>query len=211
MGRARTAAAAAGAALLAASVPGGIAAATGGAAERVTIFSRPGILFGSVDSALPGEAVAIQAKNCGQRAFRVVSGTTTHVGGDWTMHFGPGINSSVRAVWRNHTSSPITIRQPAFVTLNRRTGRRLEVFVTAQRNLWRKRVRIQRYDRRRATWTNVRWVVLTDTYARPGSPFTSTMARLVLRAPKGTLVRAVLPSSEARPCYAAGVSRAVRM
>ena len=211
MVRAWRAAVATGAALLAASVPGGIVASTGGAANRVTIFGRPGILFGSVDSPLPGEAVSIQAKDCGQRAFRVVSGTTTHVGGDWTMHFGPGINSTVRAVWRGHTSSPITIRQPAFVTLNRRTGRRVEVFITAQRNLWRKRVRIQRYDRRLATWTNVRWVVLTDTHARPGSPFTSTMARLVLRVPKGALVRAVLPSSEARPCYAAGVSRAVRM
>ena len=211
MVRAWRAAVATGAALLAASVPSGIVASTGGAANRVTIFGRPGILFGSVDSPLPGEAVSIQAKDCGQRAFRVVSGTTTHVGGDWTMHFGPGINSTVRAVWRGHTSSPITIRQPAFVTLNRRTGRRVEVFITAQRNLWRKRVRIQRYDRRLATWTNVRWVVLTDTHARPGSPFTSTMARLVLRVPKGALVRAVLPSSEARPCYAAGVSRAVRM
>ena len=201
---------AAGAALLAAAVPGAIVASTGGAPERVTIFSRPGVLFGSIDSRRPGEPVSIQAKDCGRRAFRVVSGTTTHAGGDWTMHFGPGINSTVRAVWRNHVSSPIAIRQPAFVTLNRRTGRRVEVFVTAQRNLWRKRVRIQRYDRRLSAWTNIRWVVLTDTYARPGSPFTSTVARLTLLVPEGTLVRAVLPSSEARPCYTAGVSRAVR-
>jgi hypothetical protein len=193
------------AALLLAFTPSG-SAGTLAASDGVTIFSRPGILFGSVASNRAGEAVTIQARDCGHDAFRVVSGAETHAGGGWSIHFGPGINSTVRAVWRNARSAPITLREPVRVTLNDRPGRRVEVIVTAQRNFWRKRVRIQRFARRLDAWVNARWVVLADTHSRPGSPFTSTVAEIALRLPAGTRVRAIVPASEARPCYVAGTS-----
>lgn len=181
------------------------------ASERVTIFARPGTLFGSVDNGRAGEAVTIQAKDCGQPSFRVVAGAITVEGGGWSIPFGSGINTSVRAVWKNETSTPIAIREAPRVMLGKLSGRRFSVTVGGRKSFWRKRVQIQRFDRRLGTWSRVRSVVLTETYVASGwSAFTRGGAKFRLSLPKGTLVRAVFPLSEARPCYTAGVSPAVR-
>lgn len=180
------------------------------ASERVTIFARPGTLFGSVDNRRAGEAVTIQAKDCGQPSFRVVAGATTVEGGGWSTSFGAGINTTVRAVWKNETSAPIAIREAPRVGLVKRTGSRFEAFVTGRKSFWRKRVLIQRFDRRLGTWLRVRSVVLTETYVARGYGYSAAGGKFRLSLPKGTLVRAFLPLSEARPCYIAGVSLAVR-
>jgi hypothetical protein len=180
------------------------------ASERVTIFSRPGTLFGSVDNRRAGEGVTIQAKDCGQPSFRVVGGATTVEGGGWSMPFGAGINTTVRAVWKDATSTPIAIREPPRMQLAKRSGNRFEVFVTGRRNFWRKRVTIQRFDRRLGTWSRIKTVVLTESYAARGYGYSAAGGKFKLSLPKGTLVRAVLPLSEARPCYLAGTSPSVR-
>ena len=66
---------------------------------------------------------------------------------------------------------------------------------------WRKRVLFQRLDRRLGTWATVKKVVLTRSTG--GVTFRAPV-------PKGSLVRAVLPLSEARPCYLAGYSPLLR-
>jgi hypothetical protein len=180
------------------------------ASERVTIFSRPGTLFGSVDNRRAGEGVTIQAKDCGQPSFRVVGGATTVEGGGWSIPFGAGINTTVRAVWKDSTSTPIAIREPPRMQLAKKLGKRFEVFVTGKRSFWRKRVTVQRFDRRLGTWSRIRTVVLTESYAARGYGYSGAGGKFKLSLPKGTLVRAVLPLSEARPCYLAGTSPAVR-
>lgn len=190
------------------------------ASERVTIFARPNpiqdwrgtTLYGSVESRRAGESVTIQARDCGQSAFRVVTGATTTEGGGWTTPFGPSISTTVRAVWGDSASSPITIRQKAIVQIQRRAGGRLTVWVTGRTSFWRKRLRIERFDARLGRWRVARSLLLTDTSVSPGR-FASSSSSGSYRPnlPKGTLVRAVLPLAEARPCYLAGTSRAVRL
>lgn len=179
-------------------------------AGGVTLFARPTIvdsatptttLFGSVNSGKSGEEVAIQAKDCGQNDFNVVTGTTTHEGGGWSWIYYPRINTTLRAVWKGEASAQIQIRMRAAVYLaKRRSGKGFRVSVFGQRSFWRKRVEIQRFTRQRPTWTTLRWIVLGSEYAADFTP----------RVPNGTLLRAVVPLSQARPCYLAGVSRTVR-
>jgi hypothetical protein len=187
------------------------------ASERVTIAARPSILrsgeratlFGTVDNGKADELVRVQAKDCGQRFFRDVASATTREGGGWSTELSPGINTTLRAVWNETASAPISVRQRPVVVLRRlpNVARRFEVWVSARNSFWRKRVLIQRLDRRLGRWLAVKSVVLTETgTSAPGYGFAQTSAKFGAAVPRGALMRAVLPRSQARPCYLAGYS-----
>jgi hypothetical protein len=102
----------------------------------------------------------------------------------------------------------VPIRQGASVSLARsRAGAGFVVSVISRRSLWRKKVEIQ--HRRGGAWRTVRAVRLTESVRSTGNVSVSE-ARFRLSAPRGALLRARLPGSEARPCYVESVSRTVR-
>lgn len=187
------------------------------APEQVTISARASVvrlnipyasLFGSIGSGKTGELVTIEGKECGPHTsfFREVAAARTDDGGGWSTQAFMRVTTVFRATWANAMSSEVTVRARAGVSLTRHSARRFEVGAGGVASFWRKRVFIQRYDRRLGTWVRLKSVVLTKSgYA--GSA--SAMFRLSL--PKGTLIQAVLPRSQAGPCYLAGYSSLVRV
>lgn len=193
------------------------AAARATPAESVTMASRQSAvvenqratLFGTVDSGKAEEIVTIEAKNCGLRSFTEVASARTEAGGSWSLEHWPGVNTTLRAKWKGAVSAPISLGQRAWVNLIRRPTRgRFFVAVGGKAPVWRKRVLIQ--GRRSGAWKTLRSVVLTEQNSTPGFSSVSTSATFKMSLPRGTLVRAVLPISQARPCYLAGVSDPVR-
>ena len=192
------------------------------ASESVTLFARPTIhdrnklitLLGSVDSNRANEDVTIEAKECGQTTFVPVAGAHTNTGGGWTMQYAPVITTTLRAEWKGARSAPVTIQDRAWVQLNRRPrtalGYGFGVAVRAKLQFWRRHVMVQRFQRRLGRWTDVKKVVLTESGAAPGSTFVWSSGEFRVRVPQGTLVRAVFPLSQARPCYLAGFSNQLR-
>jgi hypothetical protein len=188
------------------------------ASDQVTIFARPTIvsgfpaltttLYGAVANRRSGESVEIQAKDCGSATFRSVGGTETVDGGGWTMPYRPGVNTMLRAVWKDFASSQVAVMQRARpYLLKRPSGRAFYVGVSGKRSFWRKRVLIQRFDTKSRRWVDLKRVVLTDT-SSTSLPVAevSTSAEFTVNLPRGTLIRAVMPLSEAKPCYLGGVS-----
>ena len=190
------------------------------ASDQITIAARPTIvpsdkpttLFGSIDSGRADEEIEIQAKDCGQSFFRVVSGTTTREGGGWSTELFPGITTTVRAVWRGQASAQVTVRQRALVRFSSKPSNRTRfvVSVVARAQFWRRKMTIQRFDRRLGRWELYRSVVLSEQNQAPGSTFVWTSGEFTARLPSGTLLRAVLPTSQAAPCYVSGTSLPVR-
>ena len=190
------------------------------AAEPVTILAQPTVLgrdqtlklFGSVGSGEADEVVRIEARDCGQTSFREVAAVRTRAGGGWSTELSPWVTSTLRAVWKGTASVPVTVRQRARVSLTKeRDG--FAVWVVGKHQFWRRHVLFQRFDRRLGTWRTVKPVVLTETGANDPTGRTATVwSRAVFRSslPKGSLVRAVFPLSQARPCYLEGSSRLVR-
>jgi hypothetical protein len=77
--------------------------------------------------------------------------------------------------------------------------------------MWQKRVTLQRFDAAKRAWIDIRSVLLTDTGAPQGVGWIwSGKDKLNVKVPKGTLLRATLPLSQARPCYLAGWSNLLR-
>lgn len=184
--------------------------------SRITLFARPTTiawaqsiqLFGAAPGARPGEIVEIEAKECGVPAYQTLAEVHAGSGGGWSIRTGLLLTTTFRAVFEGRRSNEVTVRQAPLVVLEReRRGRDFLVTVTARKSFWRKGVVIQR--RTRSGWVALRRVVLTDSLSLSGT-LSATEATFPLRVPKGTVVRAVVPLAQARPCYVAGLSRAVR-
>jgi hypothetical protein len=189
----------------------------GGASQSVTMASRqpavpgphPASLFGTVGSDQRGEIVTIEAKNCGLSSFTEVASARTEAGGRWTLQYWPGVNTTLRARWKSAVSPSILLGQQAWVSLVRLANKsKFTVSVTGKFPVWRKRVLIQR--RLGGSWKPLRTVVLTEQIAVGSTGGVITRASFRMSLPRGTRLRAVLPRSEARPCYYAGVSDTVR-
>lgn len=189
------------------------------AAERVTIAARPAIapmdrsvtLFGSIDSGQSGEPIEIQAKDCGQTFFRSVAGATTTDGGGWSHEYWSAITTTLRAVWKDSASPPITVKKRTMIHLTPKAGGtgRYTVWLVAQSSFWRKRVLIQRRDQRLGVWRRLRSVVLTEQRSGGGT-VVGFSAEVALSVPRGTQLRAFVPASQARPCYLSAASLPVR-
>ena len=181
---------------------------------RVTLIARPTVgpigpieLSGAVDSARADEIVDIHAKDCGQGFFRGVTSARTSAGGAWSTQWYPGISTSFRARWNDVWSSPVTVRFRASVGLRKLKRGGFEVGASGKSSFWRKRVLIQ--QRRGGAWRTVKSIVLTEGWTS-GAGYAGSAATFKPPVPKGSLIRAVLPLSQARPCYLAGVSDTVR-
>jgi hypothetical protein len=157
--------------------------------------------------------VTVQFRACGLHPFqfRDAYETTTEPGGGFSVEFpppaSPGVSGVFRAVHRDSVSAELPVQHQAPITLRILGRGRFEAAVTGKAPFWRRYVVLQRYQRGRGAWVNVRRLVLTEQRA-PGSTGTATFFTAPFRpqVPRGTRIRVVLPLSQAKPCYLAGVS-----
>lgn len=161
-------------------------------------------IFGSVSGGEAGKKVTIQFKACGLQPiqFRDAFETTTRAGGGFSLEelrpFNLGVSGVYRAVSGGEVSAEIRVQQRVAVYMRPLRGGRFEAWVGGKVSFWRRYVLLQRFERRRGVWITMRRLVLTEgttgNYAAPFRP----------RVPRGTQLRAVMPLSQARPCYLAG-------
>lgn len=162
-------------------------------------------LLGSVANGKRDEQVTVEAKECGLKpfVFRSAVATRSVDGGQWSADAFIRTTTTFRATWGDAVSVEVTVRVRAGVELQRLSPRLFEVRAGGVQSFWRKRVTIERLDRRLGTWSKVRTVVLGQ------GP--SSTARYRTDLPKGTLIRALVPAFQAKPCYLAGTSTPVRI
>jgi hypothetical protein len=184
--------------------------------SRVTIFARPTVidwaasaqLYGAAPGASHDDIVRIEVRECGSGFFKTFVELHPSAGGGYSTPAGSAITATYRAAWRERTSSMVTIRQRASVSLERRrAGKGFVVSVVAKRSFWRKQVLLQRRTGRR--WETIRRVRLADSVGTTGT-VSASQATVRLAVPRGTVVRALLPAEQAGPCYIESVSKTVR-
>ena len=205
---------------LSAVVAAGVGVALGGsAAETISISARPSVVrwsesvvvTGALSSGRSDVDVVLQGRACHEGPWAVVSGTHTDVGGSLYLEFTPGISQTIRAVAGDATSNLLEVQQRPAVQLRQRPPGTFVVSVNAQRQFWHRKVVLQRFDAKKRNWVDIRSVLLTETAARSGSTYVlSGTEKFRQQVPKGTLLRATLPLSQAKPCYLAGYSNLLR-
>ena len=208
-----------GLALAAATVATGLAAPSVSAPAPITIAAQPSDLLrnrlltlsGSIPSNRLKEIVVLEARDCGQSYYRQVARVETTAGGRWVWpYFYPGISARIRASWDGRTSTPVRVRDRAYVELRQAGPRSFSLSVRAKVPFAGRGVLLQRLDPARG-WTTVRSAELTVGGAPPGSSYVYSTARLTASLPAGSLVRGLFTAAQARPCYLAGRSNMLRI
>ena len=190
----------------------GIAA--GATTDTVTLQARSTILrtgefgvgvYGTISGA-EGEYVAVTGKECGipGASFRAIGGATTTAGGNWETTANINTTTTLRAVWKEAASDTVVVRARAYVRLAKQRGSFVLTVGLQVGRLDGKRVTIQRLTP--SGWKRVQTVVMkSGGYGAWGEE-----RGLRFKVPKGTMIRAVLPLAQAKPCYLAGYSNLVR-
>jgi hypothetical protein len=191
----------------------------GMAADTISIGARPTVagagdrvvVTGAISSGRADVDVTLEGRYCDEPTWRELSATHTDPGGAWYLEYVPLITQVIRAKGGGATSAEIKVQTRPTVSLGQRPPGMFFVNVNSQRSFWRKSVSIQRFDRQKRVWREVRKVQLTETGAPPGVGWVWTGSEKVrVKVPKGTTLRAVLPLSQTRPCYLAGYSNLLR-
>jgi hypothetical protein len=180
-------------------------------AVRPTIQGRaePLVVSGSVTSGKKDETVTVQFKQCGLYPvqFRDHFEVKTEDGGGWSVATAVSTNGVFRAVSGGETSNEVPVQKRADVRLAPAPPKRYEVQVVEQASFWRKRILIQRFDKRTRKWVVAKTLRLENSGAAPGSVYVwSTTDEFAVPVPKGTTIRAVLPLAQAKPCHIGGYS-----
>jgi hypothetical protein len=197
-----------------------LGAAAGAQGGGVSIAARPATapsfgpitLFGAIASPAANESVTVEVRECGLQSYgyRGVLSVHTETGGRWTTEYYPGITASLRATWNNQTSPAITVKQAARLLIRRVPAKRntFEISVSGKLGFWHRRVLFQ--QRVGSRWKTIKNVLLTEQGGVGTQGIIWTSARFKASVPRGKLVRAVLPASQAKPCYLAGASQPMR-
>ena len=189
------------------------------AADTISIAARPQIagagdrvaVTGVHSGGREGVAITLEARYCDEPTWREISATQTDAGGAWYLEYVPMISQEIRAKGGGATSSEVRVQTRPTVSLGQRPPGMFFVNVVAQRPFWHSKVVLQRFDAKTRIWKDVRKVLLTETGAPPGVGYVwSGSDKVRVKVPKRTTMRAVLPRSEARPCYLAGYSNLLR-
>jgi plastocyanin len=179
------------------------------AAPALVSYGKPSTLSGVVSSGATGEAVSLEAKPCGQTTFTKVASATSAASGAWTAPATPVMNTVYRASWKNARSAELSESVAPMLTLKRVKRGRFTASLTAAQTFAGKTVVVQRYVRTKKAWKAVKRVTLKT--AKPGTaPTVVTSAGFRLRVPRKTRLRLALQQSQASPCYASALSRAIR-
>lgn len=189
-----------------------------GVRPSIVRFSEKPEIFGAVTNTKAGEVVTVEFKQCAlyPEQFRDFMTTTTIDGGAWSLgellqvRLQIYSSGSFRAVWDDQISREVALKMRAGVYLQRlpRSGR-FTVRVAGTQSFWRRRVRVERFDRPSRTWKLVRSLLLTESEGSRdyGQPIlVNTTEPFRPGVPKGTTLRAVLPLEAAKPCYLGGYS-----
>ena len=199
--------------LLAATLAG--IAAAGPLADSVTLQARAKVLrtgefsvgvFGQVSSGAEGEYVAVLGKECGIPGafFRGLGGGTTTTGGHYEGSATIRTKTTLRAEWKGASSPTVVVTPRAYVTLTRQPDGFRVGLASEVASVDGKRVRIERL-------TSTGWKLLQTVLLKTeGYNGYAEREKLRFKVPKGTTIRAVLPRSQAGPCYLAGYSKLVR-
>jgi hypothetical protein len=176
---------------------------------RLAAFAAPVTLSGVVSSQQAGEAVAVQAQECGKTTFARLGEATTTAGGNWTFIVKPALNTVYRARWRTTDSATATVNVKPRMRLARLRSR-FTVRVTAAQPFTGKLVVFQRYRPAVKRWATQKRVALGAAKTpTAGTVVTSVAFRSRVR--RGWRVRALLPQPQAGTCYVSVASNTLRI
>ena len=172
------------------------------ATPNVVKMYAPVQVTGRIVAKKAGEQVTLEENVCG-RGWMQTAGEQTNASGEFAITLF-GVNGmrgtgQLRARWGSNISNVVRIAVRPSVMLRQKSRRLFKAEVVSFRSFFGRTVHLERYDK------SGQWRVAARGRLRDlGGGWTEVVIGANL--PKGTIVRAVVPASQARPCHLAGFS-----
>jgi hypothetical protein len=179
------------------------------ATPLIVAWASPSLLSGSFAGASHDDPIEIQERRCGSTQFTPLMDVPSDPQGGWHVYIAPPITTTYRARFRDAVSGSVAVQVRPSVAIRELARGRFLVTTIAFKQFWRRTGVFERYSSSRGRWIRVKTFALDESGPSTGTS-AWTKGRFRSRLPRGTLVRALLPSSQTRPCYQAGVSNMLR-
>jgi plastocyanin len=186
------------------------------ASPHVLDYGARTTISGTLSTAQANAKIQILAQACGENAPKVVGNVTTTSGGAFSFQVQPMLNTSYQAKYSPNTGAVTSPLDPVstrpIVKLRRNGTHRFSVQVTAGQSFVGKAVVFQRWVVLKHRWTNVKTAFLGSRNATSVPVAGSTVSSVTfgVRIPGRLMVRALLSSGQAGPCYISAKSTTIR-
>jgi len=176
-------------------------------APTVVVYGGSTTATGVLSTKKTGQAIDIQAQDCGQNAFKKVATATTTTGGVFSSTVKPTINTNYQAKNKGATSPTVAVKVTPLLSLQKLSLGKFKVSVTAAQSFVGKYVVFQRL--RKTKWVTLKKVTLA-TVATTTAPTQVTSATFKIKLPAKLRVRSILPATQAATCYLPVKSKVIR-
>jgi hypothetical protein len=177
------------------------------AAPTVVAYGGSTTVTGILSTKKAGQAIDIQAQDCGQNAFKKVATATTTTGGAFSAAVKATINANYQAKNKGATSPTVAVKVTPLLSLQKLSLGKFKVSVTAAQSFVGKYVVFQRL--RNTKWVTLKKVTLA-TVATTTAPTQVTSATFKIKLPARLRVRSILPATQAATCYLPVKSKVIR-
>jgi hypothetical protein len=176
-------------------------------APTIVAYGGSTTVTGVLSTKKAGQAIDIQAQDCGQNAFKKVVTATTTTGGAFSAAVKPTINANYQAKNKGATSPTVPVKVTPALSLQKLSLGKFKVSVTAAQSFVGKYVVFQRL--RNSKWVTLKKVTLA-TVATTTAPTQVTSATFKIKLPAKLRVRSILPATQAATCYLPVKSKVIR-
>jgi len=176
-------------------------------APTVVVYGGSTTATGVLSTKKTGQAIDIQAQDCGQNAFKKVATATTTTGGAFSAAVKATINANYQAKNKGATSPTVAVKVTPLLSLQKLSLGKFKVSVTAAQSFVGKYVVFQRL--RKTKWVTLKKVTLA-TVATTTAPTQVTSSTFKIKLPAKLRVRSILPATQAATCYLPVKSKAIR-
>jgi hypothetical protein len=177
------------------------------AAPTVVAYAGASTLSGVLSTQKTGQAVDIQAQECGQTAFKKLASATTTTGGAYSYAAKPTMNTNYQAKLKGATSPAVAVKVAPVLSLKKLSLGKFRVSVTAAQSFVGKYVVFQRF--RNTKWVTLKKVTLASAKTTT-TPTQVTSSTFRIKLPARLRVRAILPATQAATCYLPAKSKVIR-
>ena len=177
------------------------------AAPTIVAYSGSTTLTGVLSTKKTGQAIAIQAQDCGQTAFKKVVTATTTTGGAFSAAAKPTLNTNYQAKNKGATSPTVAVKVTPLLSLQKLALGKFKVSVTAAQSFVGKYVVFQRL--RKTKWVTLKKVTLA-TVVTTTAPTQVTSSTFKIKLPARLRIRSILPATQAAACYLPVKSKVIR-
>jgi hypothetical protein len=176
-------------------------------APTVVAYGGATTASGVLSTKKSGQAIDIQAQDCGQTAFKKVVSATTTTGGAFSAAAKPTMNANYQAKNKGATSPTVAVKVAPVLSLRKLSLGKFKVSVTAAQSFVAKYVVFQRL--RNSKWVTLKKVTLA-TVVTTTAPTQVTSSTFKIKLPAKLRIRSILPATQAAACYLPAKSKVIR-